>query len=114
MIPDGKCSAAFYSPPPHKRRAGTDQFQNVHKCNGRGVLPNFLSRCAAHPSSSLRPPKPQAWCRCYLLFLTTLLITMFPKVFLTFLTIGALSVSALNIPATRGPTPEPDCEFPRQ
>jgi len=79
---------------------------------GRGALPGFLSRCAAHPSS-LIPPRLQAWCRCYPFFLTTLHITMFLKVALTFLAVGALSVNALTIPVARSPAPEPDCEFPR-
>ena len=38
---------------------------------------------------------------------------MFPKVILISLAIGTLSVNALSILVTRGPTPEPNCEFPR-
>ena len=77
------------------------------------MLPGFLSRCAAHPSSSLLPLKLQAWCRCYLFFLTTYLIIMFSKATLTTLVLGALYVNALAVPVAREPAPEPECEFPR-
>jgi len=33
------------------------------------------------------------------------------KTTLTFLAIGALSVSALTVPVARSPAPEPECEF---
>ena len=70
-----------------------------------------LSLCAAHPSSSLLPPKLQVRCRCrYLLFLTTHHIIMFPKTTLTFLIVGALSVNALNVLVARNPAPELECE----
>ena len=93
------------------RNLMSEGLQNYTK--GRGVPPSFLSRCAAHPNPSLPPQKPQAWCHCYLFFLTTLPIIMFLKVIFTFLAVGALSVSALTIPVARSPAPEPDCEFPR-
>ena len=112
MIPDGRCLDAVHSTPTHKhKRRVRDGFPKIYK--GRGVFPGFLSRCAAHPSSSLILPTPQAWCHCYLFFLTTLPTIMFFKVILTFLAVGALSVNALSIPVARSPAPEPDCEFPR-
>ena len=37
---------------------------------------------------------------------------MFPKVILTSLAVGALSVNALTVPVAREPAPEPECEFP--
>ena len=103
------------------------------KCiKARCSLPLFLSRCAAHPSSSHLPLNLQAWCRCYLFFLTTASITMFSKVLLTSLIIGALSVDALIVPVAREPSPpgthgthstpdklkpnpkrEPECELSR-
>jgi len=58
-------------------------------------------------------PKLQAWCRCYLFFLTTLHIIMFLKAALTFLAVGALSVNALTAPVARSLAPEPECESPR-
>ena len=89
---------------------GVDGSQNIYK--GRSVLPGFLSRCAAHPSSLL-PPKLQAWCRRYLSFLTTFRIIMFSKTALTSVILGALYVNALSVPVAREPVPEPACEFPR-
>jgi len=74
---------------------------------------SLLSSTAVHPSSSLLPPKLQAWCRCYLLFLTTLHTIMFSKATLTFLAIGVLSVNALTTPVARSPAPESECKFPR-
>jgi len=66
------------------------------------------------PTSSPLPPKFQAWCRCYLFFLTTPPIIMFSKAVLIFLAIGALSVNALTAPVARSPVPEPaQGEFPR-
>ena len=87
-----------------------DEFPKIYK--GRGGLPDFLSRCAAHPTSSPLPQKLQAWCR-YLLFLTTLLIIMFSKTALISLVLGVLYVNALSLPVAREPAPEPECEFPR-
>ena len=74
--------------------------------------PDRLSRCAAHPSSSLLPPKPQAWSRCHLFFLTTLPITMFFKVVFISFVVGAHSVNALTTPVARSLATEPECEFP--
>ena len=68
---------------------------------------SFPSRCAAHPSSSLPPPKLQAWCRRYLLSI------MFLKTALTFLVVGVFSVNALTVPVPRSPAPEPEGEFTR-
>ena len=46
--------------------------------------------------------------------LSTLHITMFLKTALTFLAVGALSVSALTFPVARSPVPGPgECEFPQ-
>ena len=87
-----------------------DRFKHIYK--GRGGLPDFLSRCAAHPSSSPPPPKLQAWCRRYLLFLTRFPITMFSKTALASLLLGVLYANALTIPVAREPAPEPECEFP--
>ena len=39
-------------------------------------------------------------------------LSMFPQTALTFLAVGALSVSALTVPVARSPAPEPKCEFP--
>ena len=72
----------------------------------------FPQPLSSSPSSSLQPPKLQAWCRCYLFYLTTFFIMMFPKVILTSFAIGALSVNALSVPVAREPTPEPEREFP--
>ena len=69
----------------------------------RRLLSLFFSRCAAHPSSSPPPLQLQAWCRCYLFFLTTASIIMFPKVLPTSLIIGALSADALIVPGAREP-----------
>ena len=81
--------------------------------NGRDCTSQFPQPLCSSPSSFLRSPKLQAWCRCYLFSLTPLPIMMFPKAFLAFLAIGALSVNALSTPVVREPTPELDCEFPR-
>ena len=99
-----------------RRRGGseldTDGFPEIYKrIEVHSLLPS--SRCAAHPSFSLPPPKLQAWRRCYPSFLTTLHIIMFSKAALTFLVAGALSVNALSAPVPRSPAPEPGCEFPR-
>ena len=87
----------------------TDGFREVDKTVGVHSL-QFLGRCAAHPSPSFLPPKLQAWCRCYLFFLTTHIV-MFSKATLTFLVVGALSVNALSVPVARSPAPGPECEF---
>ena len=88
-----------------------DGSRNIYE--GRGVLPGFLSRCAAHPSSLLLPPKPQAWCHRYPSFLTTFQIIMFFKPTLISIILGALCVNALSVPVAREPAPEPECESPR-
>jgi len=82
----------------------------TYKRVGSGAFLGFLSRCAAPTGSSLLP---QAWCHCYLSFLTTLPIIMFSKIVLTSLVIGALSVNALVGPVARSPASEPECESPR-
>ena len=76
------------------------------------MLPSFLSRCAAHPSSSLLPPKTRAWHHRYLFCLTTLPIIMFSKTALAFLALGILCVNALAVPVAREPSPEPERKFP--
>jgi len=68
---------------------------------------------SVYSSPSLLHPKLQAWCRCYLFFLTTLHTIMFFKATLAFLVVGALSVNALTVPVARSPAPEPECEFPQ-
>ena len=93
-------------PEPH-----IDGSQNIYK--GRGAPPGFLSRCAAHPSPLLLPPKPQAWCHRYPSFLTTFQIIMFYKATLISIILGALYVNALSVPVAREPAPEPECESPR-
>ena len=88
-----------------------DWLSKIYK--GRGTIPGFLSRCAAHPSCSFRPPKRQARRRCSLSFFTTLPIIMFSKTFLASLVLGALCVNALTVPVAREPAPGRECEFPR-
>jgi len=78
-----------------------------------GALLGFPGRCAAHTSSSLLLPKPQAWCHRCPFSLTTLPIIMFSKIVLTALLIGAFSVNALTVPVARSPVPEPECESRR-
>ena len=86
----------------------TDGFQEVHKTvEARSLVPQVP--CSS-PQFFFPTPKLQAWCRCYLFFLTTH-IDMFSKAALTFLVVGALSVNALSVPVARSPAPGPECEF---
>ena len=103
-----ECARPAHCPPPTGESDNDGFPENI---NGPRWAPGFLSRCAAHHSSSPHsppPPRLRARRRCYFLFLI-----MFLKTALTFLAVGALSVSALTVPVARSPAPEPECEFLR-
>jgi len=101
-----------HPPPTHKRWSEFDIHGLPKSIKGSGCTPRFPQPLAA-PTSSLLPPKLQAWCHYYPFFITTRPIIMFSKVTLVFIAIGALSVNALVVPVARSPVPESECESPR-
>ena len=108
----GRGVAAVPLPLTHKRGKSLTSTGSKNIQKDRGVFPGLLSRCAAHPSSSLLPHKLRARCHRYLFYLTTLPIIMFSKTALASLALGVLCINALAVPVAREPAPEPECEFP--